>query len=281
MAERAAAPRPARRLRGAGLGPARQPLAAGLGYRAAGRPSRARPDPRQLPHPSRRRRPRRPRRRAGRKTVLPAACRCAEAVDGRAVLEPPLPHLPRPGRAAGRRPSCATCSRAGYRGPLSLEIFNDEFRAAPARRIARDGAAQPDPADDEAAAGRPPASPPPRCPPRARRLRVPRIRRRRRVARAARRPARHPRLPPRRPAPLQIGRAAAPGRRQPRAEQRTRQRGVRALRDVRPTVCAMALRVDDPARALPRAESLLSPAWQERIGEGERASPPSAPPTAR
>ena len=28
---------------------------------------------------------------------------------------------------------------AGYGGPLSLEIFNDEFRSAPARRIARDG----------------------------------------------------------------------------------------------------------------------------------------------
>ncbi len=28
---------------------------------------------------------------------------------------------------------------AGYRGPLSLEIFNDDFRAAPARLIARDG----------------------------------------------------------------------------------------------------------------------------------------------
>src|SRR3712207_5399948 len=28
---------------------------------------------------------------------------------------------------------------AGYRGPLSLEIFNDEFRSAPSRRIARDG----------------------------------------------------------------------------------------------------------------------------------------------
>ncbi|MBX9592817.1 MAG: sugar phosphate isomerase/epimerase, partial [Roseomonas sp.] len=28
---------------------------------------------------------------------------------------------------------------AGYAGPVSLEIFNDEFRAAPSRRIARDG----------------------------------------------------------------------------------------------------------------------------------------------
>ena len=31
---------------------------------------------------------------------------------------------------------------AGYRGPLSLEVFNDEFRAAPARMIARDGLAR-------------------------------------------------------------------------------------------------------------------------------------------
>jgi 3-dehydroquinate dehydratase-1 len=29
--------------------------------------------------------------------------------------------------------------QAGYTGPLSLEIFNDEFRAAPAKRIAQDG----------------------------------------------------------------------------------------------------------------------------------------------
>ena len=28
---------------------------------------------------------------------------------------------------------------SGYRGPLSLEIFNDDFRAAPARQTARDG----------------------------------------------------------------------------------------------------------------------------------------------
>src|SRR3954468_15523130 len=28
---------------------------------------------------------------------------------------------------------------SGYNGPLSLEVFNDEFRAAPARMIARDG----------------------------------------------------------------------------------------------------------------------------------------------
>lgn len=28
---------------------------------------------------------------------------------------------------------------SGYDGPLSLEIFNDDFRAAPARQTARDG----------------------------------------------------------------------------------------------------------------------------------------------
>jgi 4-hydroxyphenylpyruvate dioxygenase len=32
----------------------------------------------------------------------------------------------------------------------------------------------------------------------------------------------------------------------------------------------MAVRVDDPERALARARALLSPAWQERTGEGER-----------
>ncbi len=30
---------------------------------------------------------------------------------------------------------------SGYAGPLSLEVFNDEFRSAPARMIARDGCA--------------------------------------------------------------------------------------------------------------------------------------------
>ena len=44
MAERAAAPRPARRLRGAVLGPPRQPLGPGLAHRAAGCSSGARAD---------------------------------------------------------------------------------------------------------------------------------------------------------------------------------------------------------------------------------------------
>ena len=56
-----------------------------------------------------------------------------------AVMEPAFPLLPRSGRAAGgglhARPSPAT----GYSGALSLEIFNDQFRAGSAARVARDG----------------------------------------------------------------------------------------------------------------------------------------------
>lgn len=40
-----------------------------------------------------------------------------------------------------------------------------------------------------------------------------------------------------------------------------------------PAVCAMELRVDDPLRALARAGALLSPAWQERLGEREQPIP--------
>jgi 4-hydroxyphenylpyruvate dioxygenase len=40
-----------------------------------------------------------------------------------------------------------------------------------------------------------------------------------------------------------------------------------------PSVCAMALRVDDAARAVDRARALLYPDWQERVGAGERHIP--------
>lgn len=40
-----------------------------------------------------------------------------------------------------------------------------------------------------------------------------------------------------------------------------------------PSVCAVALRVDDAARALTRARALLCPEWQERVGTGERQIP--------
>ncbi len=40
-----------------------------------------------------------------------------------------------------------------------------------------------------------------------------------------------------------------------------------------PSVCAVALRVDDAGRALARARALLCPDWQERTGSGERQIP--------
>ena len=40
-----------------------------------------------------------------------------------------------------------------------------------------------------------------------------------------------------------------------------------------PSVCAMALRVDDAERVVARAKTLLYPDWQERVGEGERHIP--------
>jgi len=43
-----------------------------------------------------------------------------------------------------------------------------------------------------------------------------------------------------------------------------------------PSVCAMALRVDDAGRTLERARALLCPEWQERVGEGERRIPRAA-----
>ena len=40
-----------------------------------------------------------------------------------------------------------------------------------------------------------------------------------------------------------------------------------------PSVCAVALRVDDAPRAVKRAAAMLAPVWREQIGAGERAIP--------
>lgn len=40
-----------------------------------------------------------------------------------------------------------------------------------------------------------------------------------------------------------------------------------------PSVCAMGLAVDDAERAMARAEALLAPRWRERLGPGERPIP--------
>jgi 4-hydroxyphenylpyruvate dioxygenase len=156
---------------------------------------------------------------------------------------------------------------AGYRGPLSLEVFNDEFRAAPARLIARDGLRSL--LLVEAEAGLTALPPPPRFDG---------------IEfiefalddEAARRLGEQLR---------ELGLHYA-GRHRSKSVDLFRQGRVNFVLNSEldsaaaehfhlhgPSVCAMALRVDDATRALERARALLSPDWQERIGEGERRIP--------
>ncbi|RAI56207.1 bifunctional sugar phosphate isomerase/epimerase/4-hydroxyphenylpyruvate dioxygenase family protein [Roseicella frigidaeris] len=166
--------------------------------------------------------------------------------------------------------------RAGYRGPVSLEIFNDEFRAAPVRRIARDGLRSLIWLDDVIQAEAPPATVPAAPLPAAPMLDGIEF-----VEFAVDEPAR---------AALgeflgTLGFHCA-GRHRSKAVELQRQGGVNLVLNSEPdsaaaerfemfgpAVCAMALRVDDPARALARAQALLSPAWQEPVGEGEQRIP--------
>lgn len=168
--------------------------------------------------------------------------------------------------------------RAGYRGPLSHEIFNDEFRAAPARRIARDGLRSLIWLDSIVARSAPslPARP---LPP----------------------PPRHEGVAFLEFAVDESGSAELSatiaalgfrraGHHRSKAVEMWRQgpigRGATLLLNTEPdsaaaahlelhgpSVCALALRVDDAARALSRADSLLCSAWRERLGEGERPLP--------
>lgn len=157
--------------------------------------------------------------------------------------------------------------RAGYAGPLSLEVFNDEFRGAPARRTARDAMRSLLWLEEEAGIAVHPAPP---------------------VlsgiefvefavdgeARAAlsrfigqlgfRRAGTH------RSKDVEWWRAGAANlvlnsEADSAAAERFALRG--------PSVCALALRVDDPARLLARAEALRLPRWSERRGPGERELP--------
>ena len=257
-----------RGLRGAGLGQARQPLAAGLGHRAPRRPPGARPHPRQLPHPARS------------ATICagsPMRCRRRSCSSSSSPTRRACPWTRSPGAGtSAASPARASCPSpdflrdvlaAGYRGPLSLEIFNDEFRSAPARRIARDGlrslvwaeegagiAALParpvlsgiefvEFAVDDAARGR------------------------------ARRLLGTPRLPPRRPAPLQGGDAAPQRRRQPRAERRAGQRRLRALRAARPLRLRHGLPGGRPGARAGAGRSDAPPHLARAHGRGRAAHP--------
>ncbi len=96
------------------------------------------PGARQLPYSG-------PRRHAGRATVgaggenhLCTARRCAVYENGFAGVEPPLPLLSRTGELP-LEAFAEQITRCGYRGPRSLEIFNDGFRASPNGATAKDG----------------------------------------------------------------------------------------------------------------------------------------------
>jgi 4-hydroxyphenylpyruvate dioxygenase len=155
----------------------------------------------------------------------------------------------------------------GYHGPLSLEVFNDEFRAAPARLIARDGLRSL--LLVEAEAGVTELPPPPVFD------------------------------------GIEFIEFAVDDETSRRLGEQLRDLGLHYAGHHRsksvdlfrrgrvnfvlnseldsaasehfqlhgPSVCAMALRVDDAGRALERARALLCPEWQERLGEGERRIP--------
>ncbi|MBP0465385.1 sugar phosphate isomerase/epimerase and 4-hydroxyphenylpyruvate domain-containing protein [Roseomonas sp. PWR1] len=156
---------------------------------------------------------------------------------------------------------------AGYAGPLSLEIFNDEFRAAPSRRIARDGLRSLAWLEEQVGLAELPA--------------LPRLagvefvefaldhESREDLARMAaslgfRRAGMH------RSKDVELWRSGGANlvlNSEPdsAASERFEARG--------PCVCAIAFRLDDPERLVARAEALSYPVWRERIGAGERRIP--------
>jgi 4-hydroxyphenylpyruvate dioxygenase len=166
----------------------------------------------------------------------------------------------------------------GYRGPLSLEIFNDDFRSAPARQTALDGIRSLIHVESEVAAS----------------------------ADTARFPLPLRSLPP---LPRYAGfeflefavdeardRQLAGwltrlgfqriGRHRSKAVDLYRQGAINLVLNREPdsaaselfelhgtSVCTLALGVDDAARAVARAEALQVSTWRERIGAGERQLP--------
>ncbi len=156
---------------------------------------------------------------------------------------------------------------SSYRGPLSLEVFNDDFRAAPARMNARDGLRSLVWIEAEAGGSSLPAAP---------------------VldgveflefavdSDSAAELAAYL---------LRLGFRHA-GTHRSKAVKLYQQGRVKLVLNAEQdsaasehfqlhgsSVCAMALRVDDVSRTLARAQALLCPEWQERVGAGERRIP--------
>jgi 4-hydroxyphenylpyruvate dioxygenase len=157
---------------------------------------------------------------------------------------------------------------SGYRGPLSLEVFNDDFRAAPARFVARDGLRSLILTEADATGG----------------TALPAV----------------PALDGIEFLEFAVDESTGPelvsflrtlgfhhaGRHRSKAVDLYRNGAVNLVLNAEqdsaasehfhlhgPSVCAMAIRVDDAARTLARARALLCPDWQEPIGTGERRIP--------
>jgi 4-hydroxyphenylpyruvate dioxygenase len=166
----------------------------------------------------------------------------------------------------------------GYRGPLSLEIFNDDFRAAPARQTALDGLRSLVYLESEvAAAPAAPSSRPPlrRLPPLPRstgfeflEFAVNEARDRQLAAWLAKLGFRHA------------------GHHRSKAVDLYRQGGINLILNREPdsaaselfelhgtAVCAMALAIDDTGPAMERAAALQVSTWRERTGTDERHIP--------
>ncbi|MBU6498002.1 MAG: sugar phosphate isomerase/epimerase and 4-hydroxyphenylpyruvate domain-containing protein [Rhodospirillales bacterium] len=163
----------------------------------------------------------------------------------------------------------AAVLKSGYRGPISLEIFNDEFRATPARLTARDGLRSLVLLADEMGAVETPLPPPP-------------VFDGVEFVEFAVDTASRSKLA----AFLeQLGFHHA-GHHRSKDVDLFRQGRINLILNAEEdsaasehfqlhgaSVCAMALRVDDAQAALARARALLCPEWQENIGAGERRIP--------
>ena len=156
---------------------------------------------------------------------------------------------------------------SGYDGPLSLEVFNDHFRSAPSRMIARDGLRSLILAEANATGDGLPA-------PSA----IDGIEFLEFAVDPMAREALADWL-------TRLGFVLA-GRHRTKDVQLYRQGRVNFVLNSEqdsaasehfqhhgPSVCAMALRVDDPARVVERARALLIPDWREPIGAGEALIP--------
>jgi 4-hydroxyphenylpyruvate dioxygenase len=155
----------------------------------------------------------------------------------------------------------------GFAGALSLEIFNDDFRAAPSRRIARDGLRSLIWLEEQVGLATLPA--------------LPKLDGIEFIEFAVDQAAREElggfigtlgfhRAGLHRSKDVELwrnGRVNLVLNNEPdsAASERFEQLG--------PCVCATALRVDDPARAAARAQALQYPVWRERTGDGERHIP--------